>query len=92
MSTLTGSVTDLETRQPVALVSVTATSPSLEGEQTVVTDATGLYTIPQLPPGTYTLRFLNENYRPKVKHDIPLEVDETKTVDVELLPDGLGGG
>lgn len=91
MSTLTGSVTDISTKQPVALVTVTATSPSLQGEQVVVTDATGLYTIPQLPAGTYALQFLNEDYKEKVKHDIELGEDETKTVDGELLPTTIDG-
>ena len=49
---------------------VTATSPALQGEQIVVTDATGLYRIPQLPPGMYTLRLEKEAYRPFSRGDI----------------------
>ena len=63
-SVLTGNVVDASTRAPVADVVVTATSPSLQGEQVVVTDSSGLYRVPQLPPGTYTLRFEKETYRP----------------------------
>ena len=63
-SVLTGNVIDTSTKAPVADVVVTATSPSLQGEQVVVTDATGLYRVPQLPPGTYTLRFEKETFRP----------------------------
>ena len=58
---------------PVADVVVTATSPALQGEQVVVTDASGLYRVPQLPPGTYTLRFEKETYRPYTRTGI--EVD-----------------
>ena len=61
-SVLTGSVVDAQTRAPVPDVVVTATSPGLQGEQVVVTDGTGLYRIPQLPPGTYSLRFEKESY------------------------------
>lgn len=65
-SVLTGNVVDAATKAPVADVVVTATSPNLQGEQVVVTDSTGLCRIPQLPPGTYTLRFEKESYRPSV--------------------------
>ena len=51
-SVLTGNVVDTSTKAPVADVVVTATSPSLQGEQVVVTDGTGLYRVPQLPPAT----------------------------------------
>ena len=61
LSVLTGNVVDAASKAPVADVVVTATSPSLQGEQVVVTDGTGLYRIPQLPPGTYTLRFEKES-------------------------------
>jgi hypothetical protein len=63
-SNLTGTVVDAATKAPVADVVVTATSPSLQGEQVVVTDGSGLYRVPQLPPGTYSLRFEKETYRP----------------------------
>ena len=63
-SVLTGNVVDASTHAPVSDVVVTATSPALQGEQMVVTDATGLYRVPQLPPGTYTLRLEKEGYRP----------------------------
>jgi len=46
-STLTGTVIDTSTRAPVPDVVVTATLPSLQGEQVVVTDASGLYRVPQ---------------------------------------------
>ena len=46
-SVLVGNVVDASTKTPVADVVVTATSPSLQGEQVVVTDATGLYRVPQ---------------------------------------------
>ncbi len=54
---ITGTVSDASTKQPAADVVVTATSPNLQGEQVVVTDASGQYRIPQLPTGNYSLRF-----------------------------------
>ena len=38
-------------------VTVTATSPALQGPRVVVTDTTGGYTFPSLPPGIYNVKF-----------------------------------
>ena len=38
-------------------VTVTVTSPVLQGERTTVTDANGVYVVRSLPPGMYQLRF-----------------------------------
>jgi len=90
-SVLTGNAVDTQTHAPVADVVVTATSPSLQGEQVVVTDSTGLYRIPQLPPGTYTLRFEKESYRPYSRTGIEVAADRTLRLNVELLPETLEG-
>lgn len=88
-SVITGTVIDSATKQPIADVLVTATAPGLMGEQVVVTDATGQYRIPQLPPSTYTLRFEREAYKPYQRGGITLRVGTTIRVNVELLPEGL---
>ncbi|PTL78986.1 TonB-dependent receptor [Vitiosangium sp. GDMCC 1.1324] len=88
-SVILGTVTDAATHQPVADVVVTATSPNLQGEQTVVTDASGQYRIPQLPPGLYTLRFDRESYKPLSRANINLRLDYSVRVNVELLPETL---
>ena len=89
-SVLTGNVADAQTHAPVADVVVTATSPSMQGEQVVVTDSTGLYRIPQLPPGTYTLRFEKESYRPFSRTGIEVPADRTLRLNVEILPETAG--
>ncbi|QSQ19739.1 TonB-dependent receptor [Pyxidicoccus parkwayensis] len=89
-STMIGTVIDAQSRQPVPDVVVTATSPNLQGEQTVVTDAQGNYRIPQLPPGVYTLRFEKEQFRPYARADVQLRLNRTIRVNVELLPESLG--
>jgi hypothetical protein len=61
---LTGTVVDASSKEPLADVVVTVTSPALQGEQTVVTDTSGLYHVPDLPPGVYTLRLDKEHYKP----------------------------
>ncbi|MCP3103043.1 von Willebrand factor type A domain-containing protein [Myxococcus sp. K15C18031901] len=90
-STFVGTVINAVSRHPVPDVVITATSPNLEGEQTVVTDAQGNYRIPRLPPGVYTLRFEKEQYKPYGRSDIQLRLNRTRRVDVELIPEGMLG-
>jgi len=85
-----GTVIDAQSRQPVADVVVTATSPDVRGEQTVVTDAQGSYRVPALPSGGYTLRFEKEQYKPYARSDIQLRMGRTLRVNAELLPESLG--
>ncbi|RKH43101.1 TonB-dependent receptor [Corallococcus sicarius] len=88
-SVIIGTVINTEDKKPAADVVVTATSPNLQGEQTVVTDAQGNYRIPQLPPGTYTLRFEKETFKPYARSEIQLLLNRTIRVNVELLPDSF---
>jgi hypothetical protein len=87
-SVIVGTVLDARTKQPLENVSVTATSPYLGGEQLVVTDTEGQYRIPQLPPGTYRLRFDKEGFEPFARSEIALRLDRTLKVDVELREEG----
>ncbi|NMO14550.1 mucoidy inhibitor MuiA family protein [Pyxidicoccus fallax] len=89
-STILGTVIDAASRQPVPDVVVTATTPNLQGEQVVVTDAVGNYRIPQLPSGVYTLRFEKEMFKPYARSDVQLRSNRTIRVNVELLPESLG--
>ncbi|HMJ53923.1 MAG TPA: TonB-dependent receptor [Polyangiaceae bacterium] len=86
---LTGTIVDAANKQPVADVVVTVTSPGLQGEQMVVTDSSGLYRIPALPPGVYTLRLEKEQYRPFSRDGINLRADSTIRQDAQLLPEAL---
>lgn len=54
--TIRGIVRDTD-NLPVPGVTVTATSPALQGTRSAVTDTLGAYAIPGLPAGDYTVRF-----------------------------------
>src|SRR5499427_8703980 len=54
--TIRGVVKDAQ-NLPVPGVTVTATSPALQGARTATTDAQGLYTLTLLPAGTYAIKF-----------------------------------
>ncbi|WP_437554965.1 TonB-dependent receptor [Sorangium sp. So ce367] len=86
---LLGRVVDASNRAPAADVVVTATSPALQGEQLVVTDGTGQYRIPNLPPGDYTLRFEKDAFKPYARGGIAVRAATTIRVNVELLPEAL---
>ena len=44
-------------RLPLPGATVSVTSPALQGHRTVVTDVNGVYSVPGLPPGIYTVSF-----------------------------------
>src|SRR6266496_3702825 len=65
-------------------VTVSATSPSLMGVQTSVTDSGGNYRFPALPPGTYTLSYELPGFTTLKRENIILSMGFTATVNVEL--------
>ncbi|TDR41741.1 carboxypeptidase family protein [Tahibacter aquaticus] len=88
-STIVGSVVDAVNKAPLADVVVSAANPALQAEQTVVTDSQGNYRIPQMPPGSYTLRFEADAYKTYTRSDIQLSINRTIRVNVELLPNNF---
>jgi hypothetical protein len=90
LGTLTGTVVDGTTKAALADVVVTASSPQLPGKQVAVTDGTGVYRIPQLPPGTYSLRFEKETYEPAFRRPIVLDADATLRLNIQLSPPSSG--
>ncbi|MEO8181001.1 MAG: TonB-dependent receptor [Deltaproteobacteria bacterium] len=88
---LTGTVSDAATQQPLADVVVTASSPALQIEQIAVTDSSGSFRIPNLPPGQYALRYELDGYHPYGRTEIALGATVTLRVNAPLLPETLVG-
>ena len=65
-------------------VTVTASSPSLMGVQTAVTNEAGAYRFPALPPGTYSLVYELAGFNTLKRDGIALALGFTATVNVEL--------
>jgi outer membrane receptor protein involved in Fe transport len=86
---ISGRVLDVSTQQPIPDAVVTASSPALQGEQVVVTDASGTFRIPNLPPGLYSLRYEVDGYHPYSRNDLEVSSTVTIRVDAELLPTTL---
>jgi hypothetical protein len=70
-------------------VTVTVTSPALQGTQTTVSEANGAYQFPQLPAGTYTVVFELSGFEKRAHERIVLALGQTLTVDSELPLAGL---
>ena len=87
--TLVGVVNDAATGKPVAGALVIATSKSLQGEQTAVTDARGGYTISALPAGVYKLSAQLQGYKPAERTDINLRVDYTLRANIAMVPESV---
>src|SRR5947199_6903125 len=78
-----GTVTDQATGKRLAGVTVTVTSPALQGEQTEFTDADGHYIITELPPGEYLVRFYFANINVE-RPGVFLQADKTLSVNVVI--------
>jgi hypothetical protein len=65
-------------------VTVTATSPSLIGEQTTVSSETGNYRFPAVPPGTYTLTFELAGFNTLRREGVLITLGFTANLNVEL--------
>src|SRR5262245_172044 len=65
-------------------VTVTASSPSMMGVQTVVTSTEGLYRFPAVPPGTYTVSFELPGFNTLKREGIDIRLGFTATLNVEL--------
>jgi hypothetical protein len=65
-------------------VTVTATSPSMLGQQTTVSSETGNYRFPAVPPGTYTVTYELAGFNTLRREGIQIALGFTANVNVEL--------
>lgn len=79
--TLSGHVTSESAGLPG--VTVTATSPSLQGERQGITTENGDYLLPLLPPGSYSVTFALQGFQ-DVKRDVVISVGQTTKLDAQL--------
>ena len=69
-------------------VTITATSPALQGERSTVTDGNGVYVLRGLPPGTYQVRFELSGMS-ALSHAARVEVGKDVQVNATLSPAGV---
>ncbi len=81
---INGTITD-DTGATVPGVTITATSPTLMGAQTAVSNADGLYRFPALPPGTYTLSYQLSGFSTVSREQIIVSLGFAATVNVRMV-------
>jgi Carboxypeptidase regulatory-like domain/TonB dependent receptor len=82
VGSLRGTVTDTDSKAPVAGVSVTLASPS--GRYSATTDAHGFYAIEGIRPDTYLLAVSHEGYQDYTESDVTVDQDSRLVVDLGL--------
>jgi len=84
---ITGTVTD-QTGAVVAGATVTVTQTETNAVHTVTTSDAGTYTVPQLPPGHYTVKIDKATFKSFKQSAITLQIDQA----VEISPKLTIGG
>lgn len=80
---ITGTVTDTS-GSALPGVTVTITSPNLQGSRTEVTDADGKYTVPALPPGRYRAEYTLSGVQSQVREGINVNAQQSSGVAVTM--------
>ena len=70
-------------------VTVTATSPQLQGDRTAVTDSTGTFRIPSLPPGTYSVKLNLSGFKDLTQENVTVSLDKSVTLNLKMLLAGV---
>ncbi len=85
--TITGTVTDAETGEPLPGANVVVSSPSVQTGAATRTD--GAYMVQNVPPGTYTVTVSYIGYGQKVLTDVQVTAGQTTKLDVSLALTGI---
>jgi hypothetical protein len=70
-------------------VTVTALNQETGLRRSTITEGTGEYRLPALPPGLYTLATELSGFTPETRQDILLVIDQTATIHLTLRPAGI---
>lgn len=81
--TLFGIVSDADGK-PLPGVTVTLTSPALQGSRTVTTNGVGEYNVPLLPPGSYRAEYVLAGFETASREDVIVSLEHTTRVNVTL--------
>ncbi len=87
-ATLTGIVRDF-TGEVIPGVQVTLTNTATSHERVLKTGATGLYHVPGLQPGTYSVRIEHPGFRPATLPSMRLTAGATTALDTALQLEGV---
>ena len=80
---INGTVTD-STGAVVPGATITVTDLTTNTRRSVQTNAAGVYSLPALPPGTYSLRTEMQSFEAQVRSNITLQVSQVARIDIAL--------
>ena len=83
-----GTVMDKD-RAPLPGVNISVSSPNLMGTRSALTDASGLFRFPALPPGLYAVRAELQGFKTYVQENIRLTTTVRLTVDIVMTQSAL---
>ncbi len=78
-----GSVLD-EEKNPLPGVTITISGPALQGTQSYVTTAKGLFRFPALAPGTYSIRAQMPGFRTQVSEGIAVSLGKVTEITIPM--------
>src|SRR5580692_6851270 len=84
-ATLVGTVTDA-TGAVVPGAKITATESQTNVSRITVTNESGNYTFPNLPPGSYVVTVEAQGFKREMRRDVTVQVDSTTRSDLQLNP------
>ncbi|HEU0180443.1 MAG TPA: TonB-dependent receptor [Blastocatellia bacterium] len=87
-ATLSGSVTD-QTGAAVANAGIKAVNTATNLERRTTSDSEGLFTLPLLPPGNYTILCERAGFAAVTKRDLVLNVGDQRTLLIQLRVGGV---
>ena len=70
-------------------VTVTATSPQLQGSRTAVTDGTGTFRFPTLPPGTYSIKANLAGFQDASQENVTVSLDRSASLSLKMQVAGV---
>src|SRR5260221_11472029 len=68
----------------VAGAAVTVTNLGTNAARTAITNETGAYNFPSLPPGLYMVKVEKSGFRSAIRHQIELQVQQNARIDFDL--------
>ncbi|MGA7616289.1 MAG: TonB-dependent receptor [Thermoanaerobaculia bacterium] len=69
---------------PLPGVTVTLTSPALQGSKIAVTDSNGFYRFSLLPPGTYSVQASLSGFQPLTRSNVEVALGKTVTLEMTM--------
>ncbi len=80
---LFGVITDTQ-GGPLPGVTVTISSPALQGTRTATTNAAGEYNFPLLPPGTYRIESNISGFEPQIRDNVVVSLNRTTKINIPM--------